>query len=62
MEQHVVKSQKSKNLVTGIVLMVIGILFLISRFYVFPAMGLVLGVLFLGIGIYFLIKHRRGLT
>ena len=62
MKQTVPKSEKSANLLVGLLLLGGGIILILLNFSVLPGLGMIIGVLFLVIGAVFLVKHNQRLS
>ena len=52
-------SEKGADLIIGILLFVVGVVFLVLNFSLLPSLGLFIGLLFIIAGILFLMKHKR---
>ena len=62
MAQETTMVEKLSNMSTSIFLLIVGLIFLIINFTVFPVFGFILGVLFIGAGIFFMVKARKKLS
>ena len=54
--------EKLSNMSTSIFFFIVGLIFFIINFTVFPVFGFILGVLFIGAGIFFMIKARKKIS
>lgn len=61
MKQTVPKSEKSANLLAGLLLLGGGILFILLNFSVLPGLGMI-RILFLVLSAVFLVKHNQRLS
>ena len=59
MNQSVPTSEKSANLLVGLLLIGGGIVFFLLNFSILPIFGFIMGVLFVVIGAVFLAKHNK---
>lgn len=62
MSESVPTSEKSANLLVGILLAGGGLIFILLNFTVLPVIGLFVGIIFLVIGAVFLAKHNKHLS
>ncbi|MFP4348720.1 MAG: hypothetical protein ACOCWY_01040 [Thermodesulfobacteriota bacterium] len=62
MAQETSMVEKMSNMSTSIFLLIVGLIFLIINFTVFPVFGFILGVLFIAAGIFFMVKARKKLS
>lgn len=62
MSESVPTSEKSANLLVGLLLSGGGIIFILLNFTVLPVFGLIVGIIFLVFGGIFLVKHNKHLS